>query len=178
MLGSAYTLTRKPVKNINLRVASDGSVHVSAPPSISRACIDAFVQSKQHWIQSVQRRLQSASKVPANANLFPTRECLERFKPMLQSSLGRLHQPDALLRVRSCTSLWGSCQPKSRTIMLNRALYALPDALVEYVVLHECVHLVAHDHGPYFHALMKTHMPDYLQRRKALAQYDPVGGRS
>ncbi len=171
-----YTLTRKPVKNINLRVKSDGSVAVSAPYHIKRSHIDAFVQSKQRWIQSVQRRLQQAPKtIPVNAKTAPTKLCLERFAPLVERALFTLNQPPVTLRIRTCKSRWGSCQPKARIIMLNRALYPLPQRLVEYVALHECAHLLVPNHGAQFQALMQMHMPDYKQRRKALRQYDLCG---
>ena len=41
-----YELTRKAVKNLNLRVREDGSVSVSAPPRASLAQIQRFVDRK------------------------------------------------------------------------------------------------------------------------------------
>ncbi len=171
-----YTLTRKPIKNINLRVKRDGSVAVSAPYHISRSHIDAFVISKQSWIQKVQRRLCTVCEaVPVNASNVPTKLCLERFVPHIERALSALDLKPVTLRVRTCTSRWGSCQPKARIIMLNRSLYPLPQPLIEYVALHECVHLLIPNHGADFHALMQLHMPDYKQRRKALRRHGLSG---
>lgn len=50
----SYILIRKNVKNINLRVKSDGSVAVSAHPCVSKSQIDAFVQSKMEFIQKAR----------------------------------------------------------------------------------------------------------------------------
>ena len=41
-----YELTRKRVKNLNLRVRSDGSVHVSAPHLVPQAAIDRFLTAQ------------------------------------------------------------------------------------------------------------------------------------
>lgn len=49
-VGICYELERKSVKNINLRVRRDGSVHVSAPTAARMECIDAFVRSKGDFI--------------------------------------------------------------------------------------------------------------------------------
>lgn len=46
-----YTLTRKKVKNINLRIKSDGSVWISAPGRVSIRDIDDFLISKQDDIE-------------------------------------------------------------------------------------------------------------------------------
>lgn len=45
-----YQLERKPVKNLNLRILKDGSVHVSANKFISPSEVDAFVVSKGAYV--------------------------------------------------------------------------------------------------------------------------------
>ena len=44
-----YQLTRKQVKNINLRVKPDGQVFVSASESVPVEFIDYFVKEKQEY---------------------------------------------------------------------------------------------------------------------------------
>lgn len=56
MAGFEVELTRKRVRNINLRVRSDGSVCVSAAPRVSLKRIEAFVNEKRSWIESAQWR--------------------------------------------------------------------------------------------------------------------------
>lgn len=48
----SYFLSRKPVKNVNLRVKSDGSVLVSANNSVTTEFVDAFIKQKQAYISS------------------------------------------------------------------------------------------------------------------------------
>lgn len=50
-----YTLTRKDVKNLNLRIKPDGSVHVSAGARVPLSFIDAFVLKKAAFILSAQQ---------------------------------------------------------------------------------------------------------------------------
>lgn len=51
---------------------------------------------------------------------------------------------------------------------LNRRLAAAPAAAVEYVILHEYLHLIYPDHGPAFHAALDAMMPDNRARRALL----------
>ena len=51
-LDICYTLERKNVKNLNLRVRPDGSVYVSAPHVASFGYIDAFVKERADFIRS------------------------------------------------------------------------------------------------------------------------------
>lgn len=46
----AYELTRKKVKNINLRIKPDGSVHVSASNAVTIAVIERFMKQKADFI--------------------------------------------------------------------------------------------------------------------------------
>lgn len=48
----AYELTRKKVKNINLRIKPDGSVHVSASNAVTIAVIERFMKQKADFILS------------------------------------------------------------------------------------------------------------------------------
>lgn len=59
-----YQLTRKKVKNINLRIKADGKVYVSAAARVPVSYIDDFVRSKAAYILHAQEELrEQASKV-------------------------------------------------------------------------------------------------------------------
>ena len=45
-----YTLTRKQVKNINLRIKPSGEIAVSAAKSVPLSVIEDFLQRKADWI--------------------------------------------------------------------------------------------------------------------------------
>ena len=51
-----YELTRKSVKNVNLRIRPDGSVAVSAIRRVTLAFLDDFVRSKAEFIRAAQER--------------------------------------------------------------------------------------------------------------------------
>ena len=54
--GIAYTLTRRRVRNINLRVRADGSVAASASARVPAAYVDAFVAARADWVRAAQQR--------------------------------------------------------------------------------------------------------------------------
>ncbi len=57
-----YDLTRKKVKNINLRVKEDGSVCVSAPNRVPLKFLDDFVKSRYDFIVSARERFSNAEQ--------------------------------------------------------------------------------------------------------------------
>ena len=45
---------------------------------------------------------------------------------------------------------------------------AYPEKAIDYVVVHELAHIVHRNHGPAFHALVESILPDHKQRRAML----------
>ena len=54
-----YELTRKPVRNINLRVKEDGTLRISANSRVSVKRIEEFIISQQDFIRRATERLQN-----------------------------------------------------------------------------------------------------------------------
>lgn len=172
--GVAYTLERKRVKNINLRIRADGSVWASASPRVSGAAVDAFVASRAGWVQKQQAALAAREEKSPNEVLPAPDDALALFEEVSARVFPLFAKTKALggrvpeLRVRSMTSRWGVCHPAKRRITLALQLAAKPPELVEYVVLHEYCHFVHPNHGPAFWALLEGYMPDARARRAAL----------
>lgn len=62
----SYTLIRKNIKNINLRVKPDGSIVVSAHPRVPKKRIDEFVKSQISFIQKARTRMEQTKKNTVN----------------------------------------------------------------------------------------------------------------
>lgn len=163
-----YTLTQKQVKNINLRVRRDGTVCVSAHRRVSLTAIDAFVSEKAAWIETARRR---AAEREAPESELSDAACLALFEAVSDRIYPAFavylpHKPQ--IRVKKLKSCWGVCHYTKGYITLNSALAMKPPAAVEYVILHEYVHFLEHDHQKGFHTWMARLMPDYKERRKLL----------
>ncbi len=81
---------------------------------------------------------------------------------------GLLSVSAARIRYRRMRSRWGSCQVRTASITLNTALAEYPPEALEYVVVHELVHLREPGHGPGFRNLMGRVLPDWKERRRRL----------
>lgn len=64
-------------------------------------------------------------------------------------------------KIRDMKTRWGSCSISGRRISLNLQLAALPYNCLEYVVLHELVHLKEANHGNKFEAILYQYMPEW-----------------
>ena len=63
---------------------------------------------------------------------------------------------------------WGGCNHQARNIRLNTELVKKPKDLLEYVVVHEMIHLIAPTHSEHFLALMSKHYPAWREARDGL----------
>ena len=57
-----YEVERKRVKNINLRVRSDGSVYISVPLNIDEYSIIRYIESKKDWIEKSKKKIDEFKK--------------------------------------------------------------------------------------------------------------------
>ncbi|MFO7910841.1 MAG: M48 family metallopeptidase [Desulfotignum sp.] len=72
---------------------------------------------------------------------------------------------------------WGSCNPGAGTIRLNTELVKKPRDLLEYVVVHEMIHLLEPVHSDRFITLLSQHCPAWQEARLELNEL-PVAGLS
>ncbi len=70
--------------------------------------------------------------------------------------------------VRHMKTRWGSCTPSRHSIRLNTELAKKPPECLEYVLVHEMVHLLEPSHNQRFHNLMDHHLPAWPHHRETL----------
>ena len=73
-------------------------------------------------------------------------------------------------RIRRMKTRWGTCNQEAGRIWLNSELAKKPVACLEYVVVHEMVHLIERSHSDRFRSILDRVMPQWRQRLDALAQ--------
>lgn len=78
--------------------------------------------------------------------------------------------------IRRMRSRWGSCNVAARRLSFNLELARTTPLCLEYVVIHEMVHLLERSHGPRFIALMDCFCPDWRERRVQLNRTIPAQG--
>jgi predicted metal-dependent hydrolase len=72
---------------------------------------------------------------------------------------------------------WGSCNHRARNIRLNTELVKKPKDVLEYVVVHEMLHLIAPTHSEKFLALLSKHYPTWREVRAELNEL-PLGAET
>ena len=72
--------------------------------------------------------------------------------------------------IKSLKSRWGSCSVNGR-ISLAWNIVMAPEAVLDYLVVHELCHLVHHDHSATYWRLVESIIPDHRERRLWLRKH-------
>ena len=168
--GVEVEVVRKRIRRINIRIGADGIVHLSVP--IWWATLvqgEAFLREKWAWVMKTRAKVLAH---PPAARVPPTELELAELHALLTELNAtwatRLGEANVTWQIRAVKSMWGCCHWRTRRITYNAELAHKPRALVEYVVVHELTHFVAHDHGPRFYDMMDARLPGWKTLRRQL----------
>lgn len=70
--------------------------------------------------------------------------------------------------IRRMKTRWGTCNAKARRIWLNLELAKKPAHCLEYIVVHELVHLIEQHHNDRYISIMDKHLPQWRSHRQEL----------
>lgn len=80
----------------------------------------------------------------------------------------RIGKPVAHWQIKRMKTKWGSCNPDAARLWFNVELAKKHPRCLEYIVVHEMVHLLERAHGDRFTKLMDDLLPDWRTRRDEL----------
>ena len=171
----SYTIIRSSRKTISIVIRPTGEVEVRCPKRCSKREIDAFVVSKEDWIR---KHLETIAGRPQSPMLSPEElqnlakqaaaelpERVRHFANIIGVSVDRV-------TIRSQRTRWGSCSAKGN-LNFNCLLMLCPEAVQDYVVIHELCHRKELNHSAAFWAEVEKHCPDYKLHRKWLKDNGP-----
>lgn len=166
--GLQVEVQKKRIKNMHLHVRNDGSVYVTIPRITPIREADAFVRANIEWV--IKQR-----------NKYLLRPSAEEYKSRSGELKGII---DVLLpkwenitglkcsgyHLQYMTSRWGSCVTSTGRICFNLQLVDKPIECIEYVILHELVHLKIKGHGADFKNEISRYMPNWKEISNLLKQ--------
>lgn len=90
---------------------------------------------------------------------------LLKLLPHWQTKLGVEANSVGIKRMKT---KWGSCNIQAKRLWLNLELAKKPPECLEFILVHELIHLIERHHNDHFRSLMDRHMQDWRERRKLL----------
>ena len=108
---------------------------------------------EQRWVAQMVAKLRTREE-RHKRSLGGDTELLARARALSAAHLDGLAEPASVRWVENQHRRWGSCTPADRTIRLSGRLRSMPDYVVDYVLVHELVHLLEPSHDERFWALV------------------------
>lgn len=92
----------------------------------------------------------------------------ELIPPLLERWEAKLGVRVANWGIKRMKTKWGACNADARRIWLNLELAKKPAQCLEYILVHELVHLLERTHNGRFMAIMDQHLPVWRLHRQEL----------
>ncbi|RYZ59758.1 MAG: DUF45 domain-containing protein [Proteobacteria bacterium] len=102
-------------------------------------------------------------------------EFVELFSEVLSemaTTYGKVHGFNGLkIQINQRQDRWAACK-QDNTIVLGWDLIFLPKPVIEYVIVHELVHIQERNHSQDFWSALSACLPDYREREATLSEYE------
>ena len=170
-------IRRSNRKTMALEVTHEAKVIVRAPYYIPLAEIERFVLDKAAWIEkSIAKVKKRKAECVAGPQL--SEEDIARLTALAKDVIpAKVAYYAAIIGVtygritiRHQKSRWGSCSGKGN-LNFNCLLMLAPEAVQDYVVVHELCHRKEMNHSDKFWREVEKILPDYRVQRKWLKDY-------
>ena len=83
----------------------------------------------------------------------------------------KMNAPEVTWKIKIMKDCWGSCNTTRRSILFNLELARVPRTCIEYVVVHELVHLWHRLHNKVFIATLEKYLPQWSVLRDDLNNF-------
>lgn len=113
-------------------------------------------------------------------NVKQKRDLLNRWyktqlEPVLESYVqkweARLNVTLESWTIKNMKARWGSCDTVNQKALFNLQLAKKPENCIEYVVVHELVHLLERNHTARFKTLLSIYLPNWKEIKKELNEF-------
>jgi predicted metal-dependent hydrolase len=162
-------------KSIRITVYRDGTVVVTKPTRVSGQQVASLVEKKKVWIEKkVQQFAKKPAKILAHCSARDFKEQKKNAQELVRARItyfNTFYQYDiSSITIRNQSSRWGSCS-RRKNLNFNYKIVFLPQALQDYIIVHELCHLGQMNHSPRFLDLVAQQIPDHKLLRAQLRKY-------
>lgn len=164
-IGQVLMKKSTKARRVSIRVHPVKGVTVTVPYIVPYMAAEAFFRLKRAWVIETVARQKEKFKDLQPASQAEIEQLRKKAKAELPSRLAELAARYGFVynnvTIKHNATNWGSCSTKNN-INLNLNIVRLPQALQDYILLHELCHLRHHDHGHGFHLLLEHVLTDNI----------------
>lgn len=175
-----YTFIKSRRRTIGITVKPDGSVILRAPLTCTRKAAEAFLLSKQAWVERARQKMLERREAAGGSGdgrgseaftvkeLDELRRQAKRVIPaMVAEQARKMGVSYGTVSIRAQKTRWGSCSSKGN-LNFNCMLMLMPENVQRYVVVHELCHRKEMNHSAAFWREVERWQPGYKEDRRML----------
>ncbi len=172
-------ITKKKIKRVNFRIkpSEPHKIYISIPNQVSydtamkilnqEKYVKLFEEYERKYRENPHSAYDWYEEHKAQINVYAKR--LEGILPaLIRKWENILGVKTGKVSVRDTRSQWGSCNRKTHNISISVWLGAFSDECIEYVVVHELVHLLERGHNERFYGFLDQYYPKWRMCRDQL----------
>lgn len=158
---------------VSFTISTSGRLQMSVPKYTSDFLVKRFLNTNRRMIRDKLPVNNPATQRARDAKARILAKQAREYLPYRLEFLAKLYGYDfGKCRLMHANTRWGSCS-SNRTISLNIGLMKIPEALRDYVMIHELAHLNHMDHSAEFWREVESHDLHYKEHRKKLKMFNP-----
>ena len=122
--------------------------------------IDLYVRKKSN-----RKKRQEILETWYRENLREiTKELIEKWQKIIKVQVNEFG-------IKRMKTKWGTCNQKAKRIWLNLELAKKPFQCIEYILVHEIIHLIERKHNEVFIAIMNKYLPQWKHYKAELNRF-------
>lgn len=163
-------------KRLRLAVYADAQIVVTVPKGVSKMLVEKFIAQKSEWIEekvayfSQFKNKQITKTSEADFVKYKNEACklvterVEHFNKFYGFSYKQIS-------IKNQKTRWGSCSTRGN-LNFNYKIIFLPEAVRDYVVVHELCHLKELNHSRKFWNLISKTIPELSEIKNSLREWE------
>ena len=177
--GYDVEIIKKQVKNLNIRIkpSEPNKIYVSIPMRASYEYAITLLDDP-HVTKMLEKHKKNLGKErPVKGDWYEehkpyVKEYSERLEKVLPGMFEKWQETIGVrvnkVSIKDTRAQWGSCNVKNHNISISVWLGAFPEECIEYVVVHELVHLLEKGHNVRFYGYLDEYYPEWKMCREKL----------
>lgn len=163
-------------KRLRLAVYCDTQVVVTVPRGMNMGVVEKYIAEKREWIEDKVAYFSQFK----NKQIIKTSEAdFAKYKDealtLATERVAHFNQSYGFsynqINIKNQKTRWGSCSAKGN-LNFNYKIIFLPEAVRDYIVVHELCHLKEFNHSRKFWNLISKTIPDFEEIKNSLREWE------
>ncbi len=129
-----------------------------------------YVKLKNGWFELYIKDTENRRKKEIILDEWYREKAKYKFMILSERYMKLLGEEECVFKIRKMKKRWGSCNFEKRIVLVNLELIKKQVYCIEYIILHELLHLRIPNHSKEFWKLLTLYMPDWKYRKEKLEE--------